>query len=201
LRDDNPRRFRFGKLYAIGLGGFATPLGALLALQSWLGLQKFGGVEYAPRVVFLSAVRSLGPGASGTALLLAFVLWAHRVAPPALAAELPRISRRALLIAIPGYALGTALVLSSGLLACALLGVPLRVSLASARGVLHPLDFLAGAASACVEALLIVALAWRFLRPLMTARLSLPAKLVIVLTATVPLRAMLGLVVSSFLPG
>jgi ABC-type transporter Mla maintaining outer membrane lipid asymmetry permease subunit MlaE len=192
---------RFCKLYAIGVVGFAIPLGALLALQSWLGLQKFGGAEYAPRVVFLSAVRSLGPGASGTALLLALVLWAYRLAPPALTADLPRISRRALLIAIPGYALATALVLGAGLLACALLGVPLRASFASALDVLHPLDFLVGASSACVEALLIVALAWRFLRPLMTARLSLPARLVIVLTATVPLRAMLGLIVSSFLPG
>lgn len=54
-------------------------VGAAVAVQFSTGLEQFGGLEYGPRVVVLSAVRALGSGVSAQAALFAMVAWTHRV--------------------------------------------------------------------------------------------------------------------------
>lgn len=164
-------------------------------MAAWTALQFYldAATPYANGLPWASFVRATAPAASGSALFLSLVLWAHPLALPALQADLKRILTRALLVAIPGYALAAGISLA---VAYALL----RVLASAGFAPLLPRDFLVGAVAALVDAALCVFLASRFLARLRAARLSLPTTLVIVLTATVPLRAMIGLILASWLP-
>jgi hypothetical protein len=192
---------RFCRIYAIGVVAFATLIGAVMAMQSGFGLGKFGGYEYLMRVVTLSAVRSLAAAVTGSALLLAFVVWGHPLAVPQLHVELPRVLKRAMLVALPGYAVAAAIVVSVGLLVANLaFSVPWSfVRPALALVLLR--DWAAGAISALADSGLIVFLAWRYLPRLQAGAASLPIKLVIAWTFGTGLRMTVGLLVSMFLPG
>jgi hypothetical protein len=179
---------------------FAALIGAVMAGQMGFGLRKFGGYEYLMRVVALSSVRSLGPGVAGSALMVAFVVWAHPLSPPQLQTELPRFVKRGMLVTLPGYAAAVAIALGAGLLASRLLfGVPWAAG-GAALGFLSPSDWLAGALSALADAGLVALLAWRYLPRLQAGRSSLPMKLVIAWTFGTGLRMTVALLVSMFLP-
>jgi hypothetical protein len=64
-----------------------------------------------------------------------------------------------------------------------------------------PRDLGAGLAFTLLDTLLILLLARRFGARLRSTPASLPAKLIVVVTVTVPLRAMLALIVAPLLPG
>jgi hypothetical protein len=184
----------------MGVVALAAFVGALLAGQAGLGLQKFGGAEYLMRVVILSVARSLAPGVTGSALLVAFVVWAHPLPVSQLQAELPRFIKRGLLVTLPGYAVALAVGVAVGLLVAGLaFGVPWDAG-RSALGSILPTDLAAGALSALADAGLIVFLAWRYLARLQAGRSSLPMKLVLAWTFGTGLRITLGLVVSLLLP-
>jgi hypothetical protein len=190
---------RFCRLYAAALLAFAAALGAVTALQFAVGLGKFGGIEYGFRALSVSVVRSLAPGAVGSALLLAFVLWAEALPAAQLNLEFSRIFRRAALVTLPGYLVALLAALVTGGLVLVSFGE--RASpLLSGLGVLRPTDFLAGALSTIADSGLIVFLARRFLPRLHGSGFSLPLKLVLVVSVSVPLRATAALILSSVLP-
>jgi hypothetical protein len=138
---------------------------------------------------------------AGSALLLAFVGWAHPLPLPQLRLELPRFVKRGLLLTLPGYALAALVVLGVGaLVSHALFGVP-WAGAKGAIGVLSPRDGLAGAISALTDAALICFLAWRYLPRLQAGGSSLPMKLVLAWTFGTGLRMTVGLLVSMLLPG
>lgn len=192
---------RFCRIYALGVVAFAALLGAVMAAQMGFGLRKFGGHEYIMRIVTLSGVGSLAPGATGSALLVAFVVWAHPLPVAQVKADLPRLLKRAMLVSLPGYLVaamvvpGIALVISHFAFA-----VP-WAAWSQALRIVTPGDWAAGAFSALFDAGLIVFLAWRYLARLQASPSSLPMKLVLVWTFATGLRLTLGVLSTLFLPG
>jgi hypothetical protein len=59
-------------------------VGVVTTVQFSFGLVKFGGLEYAPRVLILSAVHDYGPGVSAAASLYALLVWTHEFQPNAI---------------------------------------------------------------------------------------------------------------------
>jgi hypothetical protein len=191
---------RFCRLFAISVSAFAALAGFATTLQFLLSVgTKFGGREYASFVLALSVARSLAPAAVGSALLLALVLWAHPLAPQVVVADTQRILRRASALALPGYFAAAAVALACGFAVALAFGQPPSV-FETGFGVLAWGDVAVGLASTALDAALVVFLAWRFLGRLQAGRSSLPAKLILVLTVTVPLRATVALLFSMFLP-
>jgi hypothetical protein len=162
-------------------------------MAAWTALQfHLDGTTFsATGLPWYSFARATPPAATGSALLLALVLWAQPLTAAALQADLKRMLTRALLVTIPGYVVAAVVSLAIG------------YAFLHAYGLrrLGVMDFVVGAAGALLDGALCVFLAWRFLARLRGARLSLPAKLAVVLTVTVPLRAMCGLIFASWLPG
>lgn len=194
----NPDPCRFCRIYAFGVLGFAALVG--LAHAPGLALSKFAGEKYLMHVVVLSAVRSLAAAASGSALLVALVAWAHPLPLVQMQTELPRVLKRGLLVTLPGYAVAVALMVGLGLLLATLVfHVPWALA-RPALGTPLPSDWLAGALSALADAGLITFLAWRYLPRLQAGRSSLAMKLVIAWTFGTGLRMTVGLLVSLFLP-
>jgi ABC-type transporter Mla maintaining outer membrane lipid asymmetry permease subunit MlaE len=192
---------RFCRLYAASVVGFAVPMGAAIAAQFFVGLNKFGGEEYVPRALILSAVRGTGPAVSGSALLLALVLWAHPLPMAQVLAELRRVLLRGLLASLPGYLVAVVLASAAGFaVASAAFGQSWGI-FRLGFGSVGWRDFGAGLLSTALDAGLGVFLAWRYLARLQGGRMSLPAKLVVVVTVTVGLRATVGLILSSLLSG
>jgi hypothetical protein len=196
----SPDRCRFCRLYAIFLVAFAALVGAVSAAQMAFGLRQVGGAELVLPSLALNALRSLGPGVTGSALLVAFVTWAHPLSPRQLQAELPRLLKRALLISAPGYLLATLVILAFALPVCAaVLGLP-GAGLSAAWHVVSLRDAGVGLLGALVDSGLIVFLAWRYLARLQAGRRSLPLKLVLAWTFGTGLRMSVGLLLSLFLP-
>lgn len=195
-----PDTCRFCRVYAAVVLALAVVAGAGTAVQFGWGLGKFGGHEYMMRVVLLSAVRSLAPGVAGSALMIAYVVWAHPLSAAALQAELPRFLKRGMAVSGPGYAVAAAVAIGVGFLT-AHFGFAVPWDLAGqsfarlARG-----DVAAGLLFTLFDAALIVFLAWRYLPKLQASRQSLPMKLVLAWTFGTGLRLTVGLLSSMLLP-
>jgi hypothetical protein len=189
----NEDRCRFCKLYAAALPALALPIGVITTIQFCFGLQKLGGQEYLWRVVLLSALRSTGPGVSGTALLLALLLWAHPLSPTTIAGQLPGILKRGLLASAPGMLVAVLVILGASFLtAVTFFDIPAAHFVAATR-VVRRLDLAACLLATLADALLVTLLAWRGLLPLQQKGFSLPAKLAIALPVTFVLRSLVGL--------
>lgn len=189
----NEDRCRFCKLYAASLPALALPIGVITTIQFCSGLQKFGGQEYLWRVVLLSALRSTGPGVSGTALLLALLLWAHPLSAAAISDQLPRILKRGLLVSAPGMLVAVLVLLGASLVtAVTLFDIPAGHFVAATR-VVRRTDLAACLLATLADALLITLVAWRGLVPLQQKGFSLPAKLAIALPVSFVLRSLVGL--------
>jgi hypothetical protein len=186
-------------LYALGVVAFAALAGGITTAQLVFGLRQSGAREYVLHVA-LSALRSLAPAVTGSALLVAFVVWADRLPLAELQAELPRLLRRALLVSLPGYLVAAVVTIGAGLLVCCLgLGISWHAARLAVWSV-TPSDVVAGALSALGDAGLIVFLAWRYLARLQAGGASLPMKLVLAWTFGTGLRMTIGLLVSLLLP-
>jgi len=172
---------------------FAALMGAVMAAQMGFGLRKFGGAEYIMRLVTLSGVRSLAPGVTGSALLVAFVVWAHPLPLPRLEIELPRLLKRAMLVSLPGYVVAALVVPGVALLVSHFAFAVPWAAWSVAFRIITMSDWASGVFSAVADAALIVFLAWRYLARLQAGRSSLPMKLVLVWTFATGLRLTLGL--------
>ena len=187
---------RFCRLYALALPLVAVLLGLLL---TWQAAMLIGPAGMKTGAVLLSLLRSAAPAANGTAVLIALVLWAHPLPPATVQAELPAILKRVGFVCLPGFALAVLLSwAASSALGVAWLGLPARVF---SGAELSRADVGFALVATLVDAAVIAFAAWRGLARLQAARLSLPAKLLLSLTALVPLRVVIGLVLESVLPG
>ena len=90
---------RFCRIYALSVPGFAALLGALMVVPVSMRSLRLG--EYMAHLLSTSVVRMAAPAASGSALLLALVLWSHPLSALELRADLPKILRRALAVSLP----------------------------------------------------------------------------------------------------
>lgn len=186
-------RCRFCRLYAISVVAFAALLGALTAAQLWL--EQLAGAPGGPFPLLTSALRSLAPAASGSALLLSLVIWSHGVSVAELQTDLRRILNRGLMVSLPGYAVSV--LVAGGVSALALLSSKHGYTLAGVGA----RDVLAGVLVTLIDTGLITFLAARFLPRLQQTGLSLPGKLVLALSVSVAMRATLGLLAASALSG
>jgi hypothetical protein len=187
---------RFCRLYAIAVVGFAALIGAGATLQFVLTSQA-GLRRYASQFVFHDTLRTLAPAASGSALLLALILWAHPLTASQLQGDRRRILRRAAAVALPGYLVAAVTGILVGL--SMLLGgfgqqlgaVGFGWSIVTWR------DFGSGGTTTLGDTLLILFLTHRYGVRLQAGGMSLPAKLIVVVTVTVGLRATVALILSS----
>jgi hypothetical protein len=188
---------RFCRLYALSLPPIALLLGLLLTWQAAFLAEPGRGL--ASGAVLVNLLRSLAPAASGSAVLIALVLWAHPLPPSSVHRELPAILKRVGFVCLPGFLLATLLSwAASWSLGMTLLELPARVfSAASLRRV----DVAFALLATLVDAAVIAFAAWRGLWRLQAARLSLPAKLALSWAVLFPVRAVVGLVLESVLPG
>jgi hypothetical protein len=149
--------------------------------------------------MLVSLLHSVAPASSGSALMIALVLWVHPLTSPATERELLRILKRAALVSIPGFVVA-ALVswLVSRALGPSLLDIPAPAFSAQA---LRAWNVGFGALATLADAALVLFAAWRFLPRVQAMRLSLPGKLALSWTVLFPLRAFVGLVLQENLPG
>lgn len=187
---------RFCRLYALGLVAFAAFVGMVTTVQFVLAARE-PVQRYAAQFLFHDTIRTLAPAASGSALLLALLLWAHPLAPRELQASQGRVLRWAAAVALPGYLVAGVTAVVAGFVV--LLGVfrQPRMMLGFGSSVVTGWDFWTGSLATVTDTLLILFLAQRYLGRLQAGGMSLPAKLIIVVTVTVGLRASVGLVLSS----
>lgn len=197
---------RFCRLYALSLPPIAVLLGLLLTWQASLlaqpqllapGVYTSGGL--APGGLLVSLLRSVAPAANGSALLVALVLWAHPLPAAQMKGELPAILKRVGFVCLPGFTVAALLGwAASWALGVLWLDLPVR---ALSAGELRRADVGSALLATLVDAAVIAFAAWRGLAKLQTASFSLPAKLVLSWTVLFPVRAVIGLVLESVLPG
>lgn len=194
---------RFCRLYAFSLVPIATLLGALLTWQTAFALGHSELLQ-PPRPLeasemWVRLLHAVAPASSGSALMIALVLWVHPLATPAVTLELPRVLKRAALVSIPGFSIAA---LVSGAVSYALGVGPLDIPAhAFSLSNLHPWNVGFGVVATAFDAALVLFAAWRFVPRVHAMRLSLPAKLVLSWTVLFPLRALVGLVLQANLPG
>ena len=192
-----PDPCRFCRLYALSLPPIAVVLGLLLTWQTAVLAEPQGAATTG--AVLVSLLRSVVPAANGSAILLALVLWAHPLPLPDLYRELPAISKRVGFVCLPGFAVAALLSwAASWSLGVGLLDLPARAFSAAA---LRRADVGFALLATLVDAAVVAFAAWRGLGRLQAARFSLPAKLVLSWTVLFPVRAVVGLVLESVLPG
>ncbi len=155
----------------------------------------------AERLLLVSSLRSSAPMAAGSALLLALVLWAEALTPARLAQQLEHGLKRALSLALPGYLSAAAVALGVCFAMALALLAPRSGRFGDWLADLSRSDVTAGLAFTLFDSALIGVLAWRYAVRLRAMPMSLPAKLIVVVTVTVPLRATLAFVAAPFLPG
>ena len=184
---------RFWSSYAFALGAFSALLGAATAAAS-LSAGPAGS-----RIV-VSLLRASAPMAAGSALLLALTLWSEALPQVSLPRELDRATKQALALALPGYFFAALLAVGANFAVAAVAGVPSR-PLGAALAQVARQDLGVGLGCTLLDTGLIVLLARRFAVRLRATNASLPAKLIVIVTVTVPLRATLALLCAPFLPG
>lgn len=180
--------------------GLVVLTSAISAVSSYAYLadgRRFGGDS----LILVSLLRSLAPMAAGSALLLALALWAESSTPANLARDLERALKRALPLALPGFAASVAVAFG----VCFAMAAALLGSGKSGPGKwladIRREDVAAGLAFALLDTALIWVLARRFAVRLRSTPISLPAKLIVIVTVTVPLRATLALIFAPLMPG
>jgi|SRR6478752_108284 len=158
-------------LYLQGLfaTAFSILLGVVITVQFGFGLAKFGGLEYAPRALALSVVRSLGGGVSVAASLYALLVWTHRLDPSAVRPHLLQAAPSAIGLVLLTTPIAIGLALASGYLTSHwAYGVPWNLILAS-RSILTGSDVAAAGLILAETLVLTSALTW-FALPFMCSR-------------------------------
>jgi len=174
----------------------AAAIGVLTTLQFMVTAGP-GLRTRAAQFVFHDTLRVLAPATSGSALLLALVLWAHPLSAREVQDDRRRILRRAAAVALPGYLVAAIVGIVVGLsLLIGLFQQGLGI-LGLGSSVVTWRDVWTGGTTTAGDTLLILFLAQRYAVRLQAGGMSLPAKLILVVTVTVGLRATVALVLAS----
>lgn len=169
---------RLWRLLAIWGAIVAAIFGAAVTLQVGVGLYKFGGSQYLPRVVALSIVREGGAGTTASAAVLALVNWSHHHRPT----ELRRFWRPAFLRGLLGVAIvfpiATTLALASSFgVGLSVYGIDWTTFSSGAARTVSSSDLAVGFAEAVVSGLVLVPLASFLLPTIARLAWNLPLKL------------------------
>jgi hypothetical protein len=193
---NGPDACRFCRLYALALPAFAFAIGVFTSTLYFAPPSHASGAGIA-----ISLLRSSAPMACGSALLLALVLWLQPLSASALRADLNRITRRACFVSAPGYLVAAGLVIVACFAVSSLFPRHDSGGFAGSLSLLRWQDVAVGAGATLLDTALIVGLGRRYAERLRAGASSLPAKLIIIVTVTVPLRATVALIFSSLLSG
>jgi hypothetical protein len=167
---------RFLRLYAITLLASAFVVGCVATLQFMFSSGP-GLRHHASQFVFHDGLRRTSTLANAIALAAALVLWAARQPPDRLRRRRGRVLRQALAVAIPGYLIGSGVVISIGLtILVSLFALPVTILPFGAQAVTR-WDFSIGVQSTVLDAALLVALSRLFLARWTAFRVELRFKL------------------------
>jgi hypothetical protein len=188
---------RFWASYLLALVGFTSLISGLSAYGYLADQARVG----ASALLLVSLLRSSVPMAAGSALLLALALWADALPAVGFAQELDRGLKRALVLAAPGYALSALIGVGVCFVVAAALAGQSGAGFAGWLTQATRLDLGMGLSFTLLDTLLLLLLARRYAPRLRAMPASLPAKLIVIVTVTVPLRATLALFLAPFMPG
>jgi len=176
--------------------------GAAVTVCVGLGLSKFDGLDYVPRIASLSILRELGPGAAASAAVLSLVSWAHRCGPAQLLLIIRGTLVRAFLGVIAILPVATAIALASSFVTgCGLYGITRSSFVAGAIQTLTPDDCAVGLKVAIASVLLLGPLLRIALPALSRLAWSLPLKLFAVWLGLCTICLVTRLLVSAILGG
>lgn len=183
---------RFWSTYATSLVIFAALLSGVSVLASLASMPSALPPGAGARLV-AGLLRSTAPMAAGSALLLALALFSESLPTATLSQQLDRTLSRAVFLAPLGYAVAVLVALGAvGVFSGAFGVAPLSAVTRRDLGV--------GFGCTLLDTVLILLLTRRFALRLRETRASLPAKLIMIVTVTVPLRATLALLCAPLLP-
>jgi hypothetical protein len=186
---------RFLRLYAMSLIGAAAVFGAVATLRHMFsagpGLQR-----YAAQFAFHDGLRRVAPLANAAAIVIALVFWAESQRPERLLRRRSKVLWQALLATLPGYLVASGIAIVAGLVL--LIGVfrqPPSIG-AFGAGIVTGWDFWIGTCSAVPDAIVLIALAHRYLARLSSLRSELAGKLLVALTVAACVHAGLAALIS-----
>jgi ABC-type transporter Mla maintaining outer membrane lipid asymmetry permease subunit MlaE len=176
-----PQVFAWSLVFGTAYGLVA---GAASNIQFAFGLRRLGGIEYLPRVIGLSAVRSWGPWGAVLLPAVTAVVVVHRAARRSSSIVVdPRLPFFAGIAAASLYPIVvTAGCLAALLVWCAEGDGSARTFVRAVVDALQPMDFAWGAASTALQAI-VLALGIRFAGAFLRLRWHLVPKLLVVWVA------------------
>lgn len=157
---DERRELRLWGTFVGWLGLWSLVLGCLSAIQVGSALEPFSGIEYASRVLALSAVREYSSGVCSGAVCIALVIWAHGAAGSDTRARLTRSVPRVCAAGLLGQPACVALFLASASVTLALFGVDWLEFWLPVLRMLEWSDLGAGLVATALQLAVVVALSW-----------------------------------------
>jgi|SRR6185369_11490727 len=110
----SPSLRRLFCIHCVVASAFSILLGVVVTVQYSFGLAKFGGLEYAPRVLAFGVVRVLGGGTSVAAMLYALLVWTHPLNADSIRTQLLRAAPATVGLVLLTAPFTTALAVLSG---------------------------------------------------------------------------------------
>lgn len=156
------------------LSGFA------MTIRFGSAFSRFGGLEYLPRLIWLSVVREWGASVATSAAVLALVTWAHRFDLDHLERCLRSVLLRGFFAAFVALPLVTLVALATSFVTgLGVYGIDWRTFSSASMQPLRPMDWVVGLESATIGATFTALTAWLFLPLLARSGWRLPAKLAV----------------------
>lgn len=197
LLSHNPlsRPPEFVGVYAAWLTTLTTLAAILETVTMGIGLSKFGGHEYIPRVMVLRTVRELSVGIVVAAAVFSWIWCTHRWTPASVRASFRVVGLRALIVMPIAYVLAcTATLAISSVITFALYGLPPRDFAFAASKTVDAVDVGIGMFSMLTQALLVLTIAWFVMPRLATVSWGLRWKLIAAWISLAVFRAVVALV-------
>lgn len=184
-----PSYARFFRAFALLLvaGAAISSLGATLHF-AW-GLHGFGGLEYLPRVLALSATREYAPGVSFSVALVAWLIQTHAWDEASTRSRFRPLAWRAALCSLLGYFPCLAVMLTVGILLSSFLyGIETSQFVDAARKTVFPSDLFAGARASLLELVPLLAVGYLVMPRFAVSGWRLGTKIVVLWLGMVALR-------------
>ena len=151
---------RFWWFFAVGLVLLSAISGFAQAFQFGYGLQKFGGMLYAPRALALGTVRELASGPVLAAGLLAWIALCHEVEPALARQHFAAIATRVAAAGPLAFPVAVTFTLLAGLVTSRAFGLSAGEFVSSAVRTIVIEDLLVGLLSSLVASALTIFIAW-----------------------------------------
>lgn len=185
---------RFFRAFALLLVAGATVSSLAATLEVGWGLRGFGGLEYLPRVVALSATREYAPGVAFATALVAWLVQTHAWDEAATRSRFRPLAWRASLGSVLGYFPCLAVMLGVGIgLSSYLYSIELHQFVEAARKTVFVSDVLDGVSSTFLQIAPLLVIGYFAMPRLAASGWRLGAKIAVLLIALGALRLLAAL--------